>query len=173
MDGRHNEPIPLLEMSASLRSNAGEPAGEVPERPSEPLLLGGGSSDLFEGSLDAQPRPEEPQGPAVPEREAALPAAAARSVGDVICGQPWPCGEALAVVYGPVPGCPNGESTGRAGAESAGGHRGLFQLARVHEYRFAAKGWTWESAFDAERNTAIAYEVWAETASWQAWACRP
>lgn len=92
---------------------------------------------------------------------------------------PWPVEDALRVIYGPTPpneyapnGCPNGESGGDAGAESPGGHRGLFQLASLHAWRFEAHGWTWDDAFVAERNMEIAYEIWQDSA-WIPWSCKP
>lgn len=85
----------------------------------------------------------------------------------------WPVDEALLVVYGPTSGCPNGESTGYPTVTSRYGHRGLFQLYDGHIQRFERRGWTWDDAYVAERNIAIAYELWAETRDWRHWSCAP
>lgn len=97
--------------------------------------------------------------PAIPEAGAG---AVDGRIEALICSVSWPCAEALAVAW-----C---ESRFDPLAESAGGHRGLFQLSSVHAEKFARRGWTWADAFDAERNVAIAYEIWLDS-SWSPWAC--
>lgn len=84
----------------------------------------------------------------------------------------WPVDEALLVILGPTPRCPTGESTGNPLAVGSAGERGLMQLAAVHAWRFARRGWTWDDAFDPERNIAIAHEIYLES-GWQPWTCRP
>lgn len=39
---------------------------------------------------------------------------------------------------------------------------GLFQLSRIHEWRFLARGWTWAEATDPVKNAAIAGDLWWE-----------
>ena len=128
--------------------------------------------------VDAR-RPAPPPPPVRPERPRG-PAAGTAEIRAIICAYPWPCAEALAVVYGPTPpnsrapgGCANGESGGNPRAQN-GDHAGLFQIARYwHEQRFTRRGWSWEQdAFDAERNAAIAYELWSDS-GWGPWSCRP
>ena len=108
------------------------------------------------------------------------PPAAPVDIRAIICSVPWPCAEALLVVYGPTPpndraprGCPNGESSGNPLAVSRGGHRGLLQLSEIHTYRFERRGWTWDEAFDPWKNVAIAFELFDETDDWRHWSCRP
>jgi hypothetical protein len=76
------------------------------------------------------------------------------------------------VVFGPTSRCRYGESNGYAAVISAGGHRGLFQLDPIHAWRFVARGWTWADALVAERNIAVAYELYTER-GWQPWSCAP
>ena len=82
----------------------------------------------------------------------------------------WPCDLITAVVFGPTPVCANGESGGDALAVSPGGHRGWYQLAGVHVARFEAHGWTWDDAFDPERSTVVAHEIWLDS-GWGPWSC--
>lgn len=149
---------------------------------SEPVLQGAadGGIEPARQLLDA---PGQAPGPEEIGPERALPepiTKAAPEIRGIICQYSWPCSEALAVVYGPTPpnprapgGCANGESGGNPLALSTGGHRGLFQLWAGHAWRFERHGWTWDDAFDAERNVAVAYELWSETRSWAAWSCSP
>jgi len=143
---------------------------------------GGGVSAaprLPQVAVDAVPAAPEP----IPAPEPDAPAwvwPSAAEVEALICSYSWPCGEALAVVYGPTPpnerapvGCPNGESGGNPSA-SNGDHAGLFQISRRwHEWRFLRRGWTWADAFDAERNIAVAYEIWVDNSGWSPWSCKP
>jgi len=58
----------------------------------------------------------------------------------LICSFDWPCSEALAVVYGPTPLCPNGESGGDPSAVN-GQHAGLFQISlNWHLDKFGGAG---------------------------------
>jgi hypothetical protein len=47
------------------------------------------------------------------------------------------------------------------------GHRGVFQLGKVHAPRFAQHGWDWDTdGLIPERNIAIAHEIWQEQGWW-------
>lgn len=85
----------------------------------------------------------------------------------LICAHPWPCGEALAVAR-----CESGPDYYADPWENPG-HRGAYQLSYVHAWRFAARGWDWETdGVIVERNAAIAYEIFSEQ-GWRPWACSP
>lgn len=84
----------------------------------------------------------------------------------------WNVDDALLVVYGPTPACPYGESNGKPTVVSDGGHVGIFQLSPIHAWRFEARGWTWLDSFVAERNIAVAFDLYSER-GWEPWSCRP
>jgi hypothetical protein len=88
------------------------------------------------------------------------------SVEDIVCAPEyaWDCATALAITW-----C---ESRDVPTATSAGGHRGIWQLYDGHAWRFERRGWTWDDAYDQERATVIAYEIWL-VAGWTPWSCRP
>jgi len=95
---------------------------------------------------------------------------------DLICSYPWPCQEALAVVYGPTPpnnqapeGCPTGESGGNPSASNAG-NEGLFQVNRAAHARRLRLG---ESLLDPVVNVRVAYDIFLDNAGWGPWSCRP
>jgi hypothetical protein len=87
---------------------------------------------------------------------------------DLIGAYPWPLGEALRVfscesvnfrpdvVYGPT--------------EGAAGERGITQLHPVHIDKFYQRDWTWDDAFNPERNLAVAYAIYADQ-GWGPWTC--
>jgi hypothetical protein len=85
----------------------------------------------------------------------------------IICAYPGPCQEAVAVAL-----CESGaDASGRPDgvyASSRTGY-GLFQINPIHVRRFPD---FWESWMDPEKNTAWAYQIWAEQ-GWRPWACRP
>lgn len=87
----------------------------------------------------------------------------------MICARSWPCSEALAVVYGPTPACPTGESNGDPNAVN-GQHAGLFQIAmNWHAAKFAGR-----DPYDPQANIAVAYMIWQDSGgNWSAWSCRP
>jgi len=84
----------------------------------------------------------------------------------------WPVESMLLIIFGPTSHCPNGESAGYPAITSAGGHRGLLQIHPMHAWRFERRGWTWDDAWIAEFNIAIAYELYLESGL-QPWSCRP
>ena len=147
----------------------------TPERTATPVPNPGHEPKDWAEGAGAIPTPQPPadEGPvdaatSTPEPTPEPPAAPV-DIRAIICSAPWPCADALLVVYGPTPpnerapfGCPNGESGGNRLAVSRGGHRGLFQLYDGHAWRFERRGWTWDDAFDPERNVAIAYELWLD-----------
>lgn len=82
----------------------------------------------------------------------------------LICSVPWPCDQALLVVYGPTPRCRWGESGGDPDAVSPDGENlGLFQLNRVHGG---------DELLDPATNVAVAYQLWLDQ-GWAPWSCRP
>ena len=96
---------------------------------------------------------------------------------DTLCSYPWDCVMAAAIIYGPTAACPTGESAGDSRAVGEAGERGLMQILSIHADRFTARGWSWDDAFDPQRNIAIGYEIWADRESWgrgwDAWSCAP
>jgi hypothetical protein len=139
-------PAPVLEVPRMLPAEealGGEWEGDVFVRSD-----GGEIQQLRRGS---EPRPEEILGDSRPV------------FGDytgLICSYFGDaCGEAIRIVYGPTSRCPNGESTGRTGAVSSGGHLGLFQLSPSWAYVF---GYQPAELFGAEVNIRVAYGVWLQ-----------
>lgn len=93
----------------------------------------------------------------------------------LICAQPWPCAEALAVVYGPTPTCPTGESNGRADAYNAGSY-GLMQImysAHVDKLRAVTGSDDPALLYDPAVNVAVGWLVYLANGGWSAWSCRP
>lgn len=89
-------------------------------------------------------------------------------IADIICSYPWPCEEALGVVYGNRR-CPHGESTGDPWAVSEGGHLGLFQLSPGHFRTYDQDLSRW---YEPGVNTYVAHKLWQDY-GWQPWSCRP
>jgi hypothetical protein len=93
-------------------------------------------------------------------------------VGDwriLICSYPWPCEEALAVVYG-TSNCPDGESGGDPWAYNNGCY-GLFQVSCVsHRSRFEGEC---EVLYDPQVNVRVAYDIYVDNGGWSPWTCRP
>lgn len=87
----------------------------------------------------------------------------------MICERSWPCTEALAVVYGPTPACPTGESNGDPNAVN-GQHAGLFQIAmNWHAAKFAGR-----DPFDPQANIDVAFAIWLDSGgNFSAWSCKP
>lgn len=83
----------------------------------------------------------------------------------IICSYAWPCDQALAVVYGPTPHCPWGESHGEDVVSLDGQYYGPFQLSRD-------KAATVEELLDPPTNVALAYDLWREH-GWGPWGCAP
>lgn len=122
----------------------------------------GGSEQQGQGAVDATPVP------APAARPGARPVAApAGGVAAVVCAYPWPCADALGVVYGNAR-CPNGESGGNPLAYNAGNY-GLYQINAVHAARVDGD---LSRLFDVETNVAVAYALWRDQ-GWAPWACRP
>jgi len=87
----------------------------------------------------------------------------------LICSYPWPCEEALAVVYG-TSNCPNGESSGKAWVLNNGCY-GLFQIRCVsHRDRFIGEC---EVLYDPQVNVRVAYDIYIDNGGWSPWTCRP
>ena len=113
------------------------------------------------GVVDAEPDPE-PAAVRLPDVPAAAvaPVVPQTDIERIVCSFAWPCGEALNVMW-----C---ESGGMPDAVSAGGHRGLFQLAT---------GWAtnnpdyWSRWMDPWWNAATAFNAWSRK-GWQPWSCR-
>lgn len=81
----------------------------------------------------------------------------------VICfdGAAWDCDTALLIAFRESRFVPDAYNPGCRCV-------GLFQLAPVHHARFLARDWEWSDAYDAVRNTAIAYELWLDQ-GWHPW----
>ena len=88
---------------------------------------------------------------------------------ELICSYTWPCSEAFAVVYGPTPACPNGESGGNWAAYNAGNYGG-FQVNAVHAWRV---GGDLQSLFISAVNIRVAHDIYVDNAGWGPWACSP
>ncbi len=86
----------------------------------------------------------------------------------LICAYPWPCQEALGVVYGNAR-CPNGESGGNPRAYFEGNY-GLFQINGTSHARRV--GGNLAALWDAATNIAVAYAIYADQ-GWGPWACKP
>ena len=87
----------------------------------------------------------------------------------LICFYPWPCEEALAVVYG-TPNCPNGESGGNPWAYNNGCY-GLFEInCASHRSRFEGPC---EVLYDPQVNVRVAYDIYVDNGGWSPWTCRP
>lgn len=86
---------------------------------------------------------------------------------ELICAKAWPCSEALAVVYGPTPACPTGESNGDPNARN-GAHASLFQISLDwHLAKFEGR-----DPFDPVANIDVAYMIWLDQ-GWGPWSCAP
>jgi Lysozyme like domain len=86
----------------------------------------------------------------------------------IVCSEPWPCGEAIAVAA-----CESGtDANGRLDGNWAtnGGNYGLYQINAIH-----AGNWPdfWENWMNPERNAEWAFELWSHE-GWAPWgACAP
>lgn len=58
------------------------------------------------------------------------------------------------------------ESQGDPLKEGLLGERGRLQIHPIHTAKFEARGWTFDDAYDPEKNLVIAAEIWW----WQGWA---
>ena len=124
----------------------------------------GALEPLADGLPDAT-SPVEPIVP-VPVPDLREPA----SLRALICSFSWPCEEALAIVYGPTPVCPTGESNGDPEAVSWNGTSyGLWQINSIHAWRWPD---FWKRWPEPMRNTEYAYELWAEQ-GFVIWDCSP
>ena len=101
------------------------------------------------------------------------------SIGDwrtLVSRYDWPVDEALRVIYGPTPTCPNGESGGDPRAYNDGNYGGM-QINAVHVEKLYAVTGSRDLTllFDPEVNVAVAYLVWRDSGgrTWLPWACRP
>ena len=73
----------------------------------------------------------------------------------LICSFNWPCPWAITTAL-----CESGPDLS---APFDGYHVGAFQIASLHAWRFTARGWDyWQDGDDLYRNSAVAYEIWAE-----------
>lgn len=88
-----------------------------------------------------------------------------RTIPDIICSEPWPCEQAIAVARcesGLNPNAVNPYPVYLNGQENHA--EGLFQLLiPLHTWRLH-----FASPFDPEANTAAAYQLWTE-AGWSPW----
>jgi hypothetical protein len=88
--------------------------------------------------------------------------------GPLICSYPWPCHEAVRVVY-----C---ESRGKHDAYNSERSYGLFQIyAPMHGWRV---GGQLQLLFNPETNVRVAWDIYAEAQrirgyGWQPWSCKP
>ena len=88
-------------------------------------------------------------------------------------GFSWPCAEAEAIVYGPTPSCPTGESSGDWSAVNGTSYGGfqinwpyhLDKLERVTGSRDP------ELLFVPAVNIAVAYDIWNADGGFSAWSC--
>ena len=82
----------------------------------------------------------------------------------LICAYDWACETALAVAR-----CESGPDY--IAGFNGSGHGGTFQLAALHAWRFAERGWDfWTDALIPERNIAVAYSLYSEQ-GWAPWSC--
>ncbi len=79
----------------------------------------------------------------------------------LICAQPWPCSQAIAVAR-----C---ESTMNPRAYNAGNY-GLMQVNYGAHASLVARP---EDLYDAETNLRVAYQIYASAGGWGPWACKP
>lgn len=85
------------------------------------------------------------------------------SIPEIICSQPWPCQQALAVSW-----C---ESRHDPRALSPSGHRGLMQISPIHA---GMVGGNLDALFDPVTNVRVGYQLYAARGnSWGAWSCKP
>jgi len=118
--------------------------------------------NVREGVLDATPpplatptlMPDVPDTWVVPDTEP-------RTVEALIRSYDWDDDIALRIA-----GCESGDDLHAEPWENWY-HRGPFQVSYVHAWRYAARGWDWDTASD-EQHIAIAYEIWLEQ-SWWPW----
>ena len=92
---------------------------------------------------------------------------------DLCAGFSWPCAEAEAIVYGPTPSCPTGESSGDWNARN-GDHYGGFQIAaRWHLDKLERVTGSRDPnlLFVPAINIAVAYEIWSADGDFSAWSC--
>ena len=101
----------------------------------------------------------------------------------LICSYPWPCNEALNIVYGPTSGCPNGESRGDPNAlgdyglgDPGPNSFGLFQI--YYPVHYAVVGPDPYALLDPEFNVRIAYGIYTDAIrywndGWRPWTCPP
>ena len=58
-------------------------------------------------------------------------------------------------------------------AEGALGERGLMQINPVHIERIERLGFDWDGMYTGWKTIAVAYDIWSESESWDAWSCQP
>jgi hypothetical protein len=111
------------------------------------------------------PAPEPTPEPAQPPTPAATPipvsAMSKSEIEALVCTYPWPCAEALKVLW-----C---ESGGKPWAIGRGSNYGLFQINQVHGRRFSN---FWNTWMDPAKNIEWAYSIWARQ-GWKPWGCKP
>ena len=82
----------------------------------------------------------------------------------IICSYAWSCADALAVAW-----C---ESRHDPGAIDPGGeNHGLWQVNNIWAAHFGPERWA--QRYDAEENTAMAWEIYVRGGGWFPWSCRP
>ena len=57
-------------------------------------------------------------------------------------------------------------------AEGALGERGYLQIHGVHKARIERLGYDWDSMYFLWPNLVVAYDIWIESESWDAWSCK-
>lgn len=83
----------------------------------------------------------------------------------IVCAQPWPCSEAVAVAW-----CES--RLGPAAVDPEGTSWGLFQLhADTWRPYFGEERWAF--VLDAAANVAMAYEIYVQGGGWGPWTCKP
>jgi len=120
------------------------------------------------------PTPTPPPAPApVPEPTPAPPAAppaptaipfpqlSKAEIQTLVCTYPWPCEQALKVMW-----C---ESGGKPWAIGRGANYGLYQINHVHARRIPD---FWTAWMNPAKNIEWGYALWARQ-GWKPWACRP
>ena len=106
------------------------------------------------------PAPEPTPAPPTPTA-APFPQLSRAEIETLVCTYPWPCEQALKVMW-----C---ESGGKPWAIGRGANYGLFQINVVHARRIPD---CWTAWMNAARNIEWGYALWARQ-GWKPWACRP
>jgi Lysozyme like domain len=85
----------------------------------------------------------------------------------IVCAEPWPCGEAIAVAACESGTDRNGKLDGNWATD--GYSYGLFQINAIHADRWAD---FWSAWSDPVKNTEWAFEIYSEQ-GWSPWSCSP